>query len=81
MMGIRGGIGNNLNGLHIIPVTQALDIPRAQFALAGSACSIVAMLSTMFSGALISRYGCRTLMAVFLLVGAFLFKVSIFFPS
>ena len=70
MMGIRGGVGNNLAGLHLIPVTQALDIPRAQFALAGSACSVVAMLSTMFSGALISRYGCRSLMAVFLLVGA-----------
>lgn len=70
MMGIRGGIGNNLPGLHLIPVTEALSITRAQFALAGSACSVVAMLSTMFSGALISRYGCRSLMAIFLLVGA-----------
>lgn len=70
MMGIRGGIGNNLSGLHLIPVTQALSITRAQFALAGSACSVVAMLSTMFSGTLISRYGCRSLMAIFLLVGA-----------
>ncbi len=70
MMGIRGGIGNNLSGLHLIPVTEALSITRAQFALAGSACSVVAMLSTMFSGTLISRYGCRSLMAIFLLVGA-----------
>ncbi len=70
MMGIRGGIGNNLSGLHLIPVTEALQITRAQFALAGSACSVVAMLSTMFSGALISRYGCRSLMSIFLLVGA-----------
>lgn len=70
MAGMRGGIGNNLSGLHLIPVTEALQITRAQFALAGSASSVVAMFSTMFSGTLISRYGCRSLMSVFLLIGA-----------
>ena len=70
MAGMRGGIGNNLSGLHLIPVTEALQITRAQFALAGSASSVVAMFSTMFSGTLISRYGCRSLMSFFLLIGA-----------
>lgn len=65
---VRGGVANNLSGLHLIPVTEALDITRAQFSLAGSASSVVAMLATLVSGYLIVRYGYRMLFTVFFLL-------------
>ena len=67
---VRGGVANNLSGLHLIPVTEAMDISRAQYSLAGSASHVLAMLTTLFSGALILRYGHRMLLTVFLLFGA-----------
>lgn len=70
IMAVRGGAANNLTGLHLIPVTQALDITRTQFSLAASASSMVSMLSAMASGALILRFGYRPLLVLFLLVQA-----------
>lgn len=70
VMAVRGGAANNLTGLHLIPVTEALDITRTQFSLAASASSLMAMLSAMVSGALILRYGYRPLLVLFLLVQA-----------
>lgn len=67
---VRGGASNNLTGLHLIPVTEALNITRTQFSLAASASSLVSMLSAMASGALIMRYGHRPLLVFFLLVQA-----------
>lgn len=70
MMGIRGGVGNNLNGLHLIPITEALHITRAQFSLASSACFVVAMFSAMFSGVLFSRISYRLIISGLMLSGA-----------
>lgn len=70
MMGVRGGVSNNLAGLHLIPVTEALSVPRAQFSLATSACFVVAMLSTMFSGAIFSRISFRIVISGVMLSGA-----------
>lgn len=70
VMAIRGGASNNLSGLHLIPVTEALGISRAQYSLAGSASSVAAMLTTLMSGYLILHYGYRTLLPIFLLLGA-----------
>ena len=70
MMAVRGGAANNLTGLHLIPVTEALEISRTQFSLAASASSLVSMLSAMVSGVLILRYGYRALLVVFLLIQA-----------
>ena len=69
MMGVRGGVSNNLAGLHLIPVTEALSITRAQFSVATSACFIVAMLSTMFSGAIFSRISFRVVISGLMLSG------------
>ncbi len=69
MMGVRGGVSNNLAGLHTIPVTEALNITRAQFSLASSACFVVAMLATMFSGAVFSRFSYRTVISGLLFSG------------
>lgn len=74
LMGIRGGIYNNMSGLHQGPVTEGLGITPVQFSLAVSAYSVVAMLSNMFSGTLIQRYGYRPLLA-----GFFLFSAASFF--
>ncbi len=70
MMGIRGGVSNNLAGLHLIPVTEALNITRAQFSMASSASYIVAMLSAMFSGVLFSRISYRLTISGLMLSGA-----------
>jgi len=70
LMAIRGGAANNISALHLIPVTETLDISRAQYSLAGSACYMTAMLTTLVSGSLILRYGFRFLFTVFLLFGA-----------
>ncbi len=67
---VRGGAANNLTGLHLIPATEALDITRTEFSLAASASALVSMLSAMASGALIMRYGYRSLLVLFLLVQA-----------
>ena len=69
-VGIRGGTYNNQSALYLIPVTEALHISRAQFSLAGSACSMVAMLATLTAGALIPRFGYRALLTTFLLIGS-----------
>ncbi len=70
LMAIRGGAINNLSGLHLIPVTEALNISRVQYSLAGSASSVIAMLTTLLSGVLFLRFGYRSLLTVFMLVGA-----------
>ena len=59
---IRGGIANNLSALHIVPVSEAMHIPRAQFSLAVSASSLAGMLSIMVSGAAVQRISSRVLM-------------------
>ncbi len=68
IMAIRGGAGNNLSGLHLIPVTESLGITRAEYSLAAMPCAIIGMLSTMVSGALILKFGYRSLLTVFLVI-------------
>lgn len=75
VMAVRGGAANNLTGLHLIPVTEALHITRTQFSLAASASALVSMLSAMVSGPLIMRYGYRPLLVLFLLVQACAYAV------
>lgn len=65
---VRGGIANNLSALHLIPVSNAMGISRAQFSLAISASSLVAMVSTMVSGAVAQRISSRVLLAGSLLI-------------
>ncbi|MBR7165534.1 MAG: MFS transporter [Clostridia bacterium] len=54
-----GGASNNLTSLHIIPVTETLGVGRESFSLAMGAKTFAAMLSTFFSGFLITRLGAR----------------------
>ncbi len=54
-----GGAGNNLSSLHIAPVSEYLGISRAEFTMFGSPRTFITMISTFFSGFLISRFGIR----------------------
>lgn len=60
-MTVWGGIGNNLNSLYVIPVTEGLQISRGSFSLALSLNSLMGFLSTMVSGILFLRFGYRKL--------------------
>ena len=75
LMAIRGGTVNNLPGLHIVPVTEALGITRAQFSLATSASSVVMMVSVLLIGSVARRVDYRYVMATFMLAGAISYAV------
>ncbi|MBO5867691.1 MAG: MFS transporter, partial [Oscillospiraceae bacterium] len=59
MVLIHGGSLNNFSTLHLIPITEKLQITRADFAMAYSVKSIVGMISTFFSGFIIAKWGSR----------------------
>ena len=75
LMAIRGGTGNNLPGLHIVQVTEALNISRAEFSLATSASSVVMMMSVLMISAVAKRVDYRYVMAFFIGVGALAYVV------
>lgn len=58
-MGMYGGALNNVNGLFKTPITETLDISRSTYALALSARSMVAILSSLVMGAVLRRFGYR----------------------
>ncbi len=66
IMFIYGGAANTLNGLHILPVTRALDITRAQYSLADMLRNIIAALGSVLTGRVILRFGYRRAATVFL---------------
>lgn len=53
------GVANNFNALHLIPITEHLDISRGEYSVAYSVKSLVMMISTFFFGAVVSRLGYR----------------------
>ena len=67
-MFIYVGILNNINGLYIIPVSDALGISRGDYSLAFSAKALAGTLSVILSGPLLRKYGYRRMGTLFLLV-------------
>lgn len=67
---IYGGAVNNFSGYHMIPVTQTLEISRTLFSLAESTRSVVAVFSTMLSGAITHRFGYRKVTSAALLLAS-----------
>lgn len=59
MQFIYTGLVNNLSGYHLVPVTEALQITRTQYGLAGTLGSACGVLGNLLAGALIRRVGCR----------------------
>ena len=70
MLFIYGGAANNFSSLHIIPVSDALGISRTTFSLIFSIKSIMSMLASYFSGAILKKFGFRATSSVFLLIAA-----------
>lgn len=72
------GILNNINGLYIIPVSDALGISRGDYSLAFSAKALAGTLSVILSGPLLRKYGYRRMASLFLLVAVSAFMVLTF---
>jgi fucose permease len=53
------GVANNFNALHLIPLSEHLGISRGEYSVAYSTKSLVMMLCTFFSGAVLGRFGYR----------------------
>ena len=70
MLFVHGGSQNNFLALHTVPISEHLSISRGDFTLAYSLKGIVAMLSTFFSGFIISKYGVRIMATVGLVMTA-----------
>lgn len=70
MLFIYGGAANNFSSLHIIPVSEALGISRTTFSLIYSIKSIMSMLASYFSGAILKKFGFRATSSTFLLIAA-----------
>ncbi len=78
---IYGGAANNFSSLHIIPVSEALGISRTTFSLIFSVKSIMSMLASYFSGAILKKFGFRATSSFFLLVAAISYVALTFMNS
>ena len=67
-MFVWGGIGNNITGLYVIPVTESLGVSRGSFSLVMSLSSLMGFVSTMVSGILFLHFGYRKLVLSGLLI-------------
>lgn len=64
------GFINNYTSLHIVPVSEDLQISRATFSLAVSTKQLIAFISTLFSGFLFMKFGYKKLVLTGLALGA-----------
>ena len=69
-LAIYSGILNNLLSLHLIPVTEELNISRGNFSLGMSVRSLMGFFSTLFSGVFFLKHGYRKLASAALIVAA-----------
>lgn len=70
VMFVCGGIGNSLNGVILIPVTESLEITRGEYSRAMIATSISGVVLNLFSGTLLLKFGYRKLIIGALVVAA-----------
>lgn len=70
MLFTHGGASNNLNSLHLVPVSEHLGITRAEFSLAMSCRTLFSVISTFVSGFIIHRFGTRISVGIGLIVSA-----------
>ena len=69
-MSIYVGFLNNLASLHLVPVTQDLNVSRSSVSLAFSAKNLVGFFATMTSGAMFMKHGYRKLLLWGMLLGS-----------
>ena len=65
---VCGGVGNSLNGITLIPITDSLGISRGAFSTAMIAKSITGVLLNLFSGILFVKFGYRKLVSAALVL-------------
>jgi len=65
---ICGGVGNSLNGITLIPITQSLGVSRGEFSTAMVAKNIAGVGLNLLSGILFVKFGYRKLVPVALIV-------------
>lgn len=70
MLFVHGGAQNNFVSLHLVPISEHLQISRGDFSLIFGIKGIVAMLITFFSGFIINKYGVRIMATIGLLLAA-----------
>lgn len=73
---VCGGVGNSLNGITLIPITQSLGVSRGEFSTAMIAKNIGGVVLNMVSGALFVKIGYRKLVPVALLLSGLGFLIS-----
>ena len=73
---VCGGVGNSLNGITLIPITQSLGVSRGEFSTAMIAKSIAGVLLNLFSGVLLVKFGYRKLVSVALALSALGFLMT-----
>ena len=74
---ICGGVGNSLNGITLIPITESLGVSRGELSAAMVAKNISGVLLNLLSGILFVKFGYRRLVPVALIVsGLGLFLAS-----
>lgn len=65
---ICGGVGNSLNGITLIPITESLGVSRGEFSVAMVAKNIGGVGLNLLSGILFVKFGYRKLVPVALIV-------------
>lgn len=81
MLFIYGGSANNFSSLHIKPVSETLGISRTTFSLIYSIKSIMSMLASYFSGAILKKFGFRHTSSFFLIVATVSYVALTFMKS
>ncbi len=80
-MSVYVGFLNNLTSLHLVPVTEELNISRGSFSLAISMKHLVGFFTTMVSGVLFLKFGYRKLVLGGLFLGSIAYTLLAFSQS
>jgi len=73
---ICGGVGNSINGITLIPITESLGVSRGEFSTAMIAKNIGGIGLNLFSGILFVKFGYRKLVPVALIVSGLGFLLA-----
>lgn len=80
-LAVYGGILNNFSSVFVIPVTEGLGISRGSFSLAVSVKDLVGFISTMFTGALLFRFGYRKMVLLGMMLATLAFAMFSVTPN
>ena len=72
---IYGGAVNNFSAYHMIPVCDELDLTRTAFSLTNSIRSILGVISAVYSGTLIQKWGYRKTAALGMTMAAITYVI------